>query len=89
MTVESQVVRIETQKEGEILDTTDQVQAIVENGTIKNGVVFLFVPDQRPRRLNTAISQERDNLVLTNWMISGQYFLSVLTIPPPIGSSFS
>jgi secondary thiamine-phosphate synthase enzyme len=44
MTVESRVVRIETQKEGEILDVTDQVQAIVENGTIKNGVVFLFVP---------------------------------------------
>jgi len=44
MTVESQVVRIETQKEGEILDITDQVQNIVENGTIKNGVVFLFVP---------------------------------------------
>ena len=44
MTVESQVVRIETQKEGEILDITDQVQTIVENGTIKTGVVFLFVP---------------------------------------------
>jgi secondary thiamine-phosphate synthase enzyme len=44
MTVESQVVRIETQKEGEILDITDKVQAIVEKGTIKNGVVFLFVP---------------------------------------------
>jgi thiamine phosphate synthase YjbQ (UPF0047 family) len=44
MTVESQVVRIETKKEGEILDITDQVQTIVENGTIKNGVVFLFVP---------------------------------------------
>jgi secondary thiamine-phosphate synthase enzyme len=44
MTVESQVVRIETQKEGEILDITDKVQTIVEKGTIKNGVVFLFVP---------------------------------------------
>ena len=44
MTIESQVVRIETQKEGEILDITDQVQTIVENGTIKTGVVFLFVP---------------------------------------------
>ncbi len=44
MTVESQVVRIETQKEGEILDITDQVQTIVRNGTIKNGIVFLFVP---------------------------------------------
>jgi thiamine phosphate synthase YjbQ (UPF0047 family) len=38
MTVESQVVRIETQKEGEILDITDQVQAIVVNGIIKSGV---------------------------------------------------
>ena len=44
MTVESQIVRIATQKEGEILDITDKVQTIVENGTIKNGVVFLFVP---------------------------------------------
>src|SRR5438552_8871048 len=44
MTVESQIVRIATQKEGEILDITDKVQTIVENGTIRDGVVFLFVP---------------------------------------------
>jgi len=44
MTVESNVVRIETQKEGEILDITEKVQAIVGKGTIKNGVAFLFVP---------------------------------------------
>jgi secondary thiamine-phosphate synthase enzyme len=44
MTVESQIVRVETRKEGEILDITDKVQTIVENGSIKNGVVFLFVP---------------------------------------------
>ncbi len=44
MTVESHVVRLATQKEGEILDITDKVQTIVENGTIKNGVAFLFVP---------------------------------------------
>src|SRR5437588_8804795 len=44
MTVESHIVRVETQREGEILDITHQVQTIVENGTIKNGVVFLFVP---------------------------------------------
>ena len=44
MTVESQIVRIATQKEGEILDITDNVQTIVENGTIQNGVVCLFVP---------------------------------------------
>jgi secondary thiamine-phosphate synthase enzyme len=44
MTVESRIVRLATQKEGEILDITDKVQTIVENGNIKNGVVFLFVP---------------------------------------------
>jgi secondary thiamine-phosphate synthase enzyme len=44
MTVESHTVRVETRKEGEILDITDKVQTIVENGTIKNGVAFLFVP---------------------------------------------
>ena len=44
MTVESQIVRLATQKEGEILDITDKVQTIVENETIKNGLVFLFVP---------------------------------------------
>jgi len=44
MTVESQIVKLATQKEGEILDITDKVQTIVENGTIQSGVVFLFVP---------------------------------------------
>jgi secondary thiamine-phosphate synthase enzyme len=44
MTLETQIVRLATQKEVEILDITDKVQTIVENGTIKNGVVFLFVP---------------------------------------------
>jgi len=44
MTVESQIVRLATQKEGEILDITEKVQTIVENGTIQTGVVFLFVP---------------------------------------------
>src|SRR6266480_7391513 len=44
MTIESHVVRLATQKEGEIVDITDKVQTIVENGTIKNGVAFLFVP---------------------------------------------
>src|SRR5690349_12222271 len=44
MTVDSNFVRVETEKEGEILDITSRVQAIVERGTIKNGVVFLFVP---------------------------------------------
>jgi secondary thiamine-phosphate synthase enzyme len=44
MTVESHTVRIATRKEGEILDITKKVQTIVEHGTIKDGVVFLFVP---------------------------------------------
>lgn len=44
MTVESNVVRIETREEGEMLDITEKVQAVVGRGTIKNGVVFLFVP---------------------------------------------
>jgi secondary thiamine-phosphate synthase enzyme len=44
VTVESNIVRLETKKEGEILDITSRVEAIVERGTIKNGVVFLFVP---------------------------------------------
>ena len=44
MTVESNVIKIETQEEGEILDITEKVQAIIGRGTIKNGVAFLFVP---------------------------------------------
>src|SRR5439155_11404099 len=44
MTLETQIVRLATRKEGEIVDITDKVQTIVENGTIQNGVVFLFVP---------------------------------------------
>jgi secondary thiamine-phosphate synthase enzyme len=44
MTVESHIVRVETWKEGEILDITERVQKVVDNGRIENGVVFLFVP---------------------------------------------
>lgn len=44
MTVESNIVRLETRRENEIVDITDTVQKIVGKGTIKNGVVFLFVP---------------------------------------------
>lgn len=44
MTVESHVVSIETRREGEMLDITEKVQAVVGKGTIKNGVAFLFVP---------------------------------------------
>jgi len=42
--VESHIVRVETRKEGEILDITERVQTVVDNGGIENGVVFLFVP---------------------------------------------
>ena len=44
MTVESHTVRVETRKEGEILDITEKIQTVVDNGTVKNGIVFLFVP---------------------------------------------
>jgi len=44
MTVESHIVRVETRKEGEILDITERVQKVVDNGRIENGVVFVFVP---------------------------------------------
>ena len=44
MMVESHIVRVETRKEGEILDITERVQTVVDNGGIENGVVFLFVP---------------------------------------------
>lgn len=44
MTVESNIVRVETRKEGEILDITERVQTVVDNGGIENGVAFLFVP---------------------------------------------
>jgi secondary thiamine-phosphate synthase enzyme len=44
MTVESESVRLHTHREGEILDITDKVQAVVSKGMIKNGVAFLFVP---------------------------------------------
>jgi secondary thiamine-phosphate synthase enzyme len=44
MTVESGSVSLHTHREGEVLDITDKIQALVANGKIKNGVVFLFVP---------------------------------------------
>ena len=44
MTVETQSLKFHTRKEGEILDITDKVQSLVENGVIKDGVAFLFVP---------------------------------------------
>jgi len=36
MTVESHIVRVKTQKEGEILDITEKIQTVVDNGTVKN-----------------------------------------------------
>src|SRR5207249_9024225 len=44
MTVESDSLNLHTRYEGEILDITEQIQAIVAKGNIRNGVAFLFVP---------------------------------------------
>jgi secondary thiamine-phosphate synthase enzyme len=44
MTVESRSLGIQTRREGEVIDITDKVQAIVENSKLKDGVAFLFVP---------------------------------------------
>jgi secondary thiamine-phosphate synthase enzyme len=44
MTVESESVNLHTRREGEILDITDKVQALVSGGSINNGVAFLFIP---------------------------------------------
>ncbi len=43
MTVESRSVKFHTTREGEVLDLTGKVQSIVEEGTVRNGIVFLFV----------------------------------------------
>ena len=45
MTVESGSVNLHTHREGEIFDITDKIQTFVANGSIKNGIVFLFVPE--------------------------------------------
>jgi secondary thiamine-phosphate synthase enzyme len=44
MTVESESVSLHTRREGEILDITDKIQALVSKGRISNGVAFLFIP---------------------------------------------
>src|SRR5207244_5077003 len=44
MTVESDSLNLHTRYEGEILDITEKIQAIVAKGNIRNGVAFLFVP---------------------------------------------
>ncbi len=44
MTVESGSLNLHTRYEGEILDITEKIQAIVAKGNIRNGAAFLFVP---------------------------------------------
>ena len=44
MTVESKEIRFRTHNEGEILDITDKIQAIVQSSRLKSGVATLFVP---------------------------------------------
>ena len=44
MVVESKSVNLHTHREGEIVDITSKVQAILERGNLRDGVAFLFVP---------------------------------------------
>src|SRR2546427_7077058 len=44
MVVESKSVSLHTHREGEIVDITSKVQAILERGNLSDGVAFLFVP---------------------------------------------
>jgi secondary thiamine-phosphate synthase enzyme len=44
MVVESKSLSLQTHREGEILDITSKVQAIVEKAVVRDGVAFLFVP---------------------------------------------
>jgi secondary thiamine-phosphate synthase enzyme len=44
LTVQSDSVSLRTRHEGEIVDITDKIQAIVADGKIRNGAAFLFVP---------------------------------------------
>lgn len=44
MVVESKSLTIQTHREGQIVDITSKVQAIVEKAAVKDGVAFLFVP---------------------------------------------
>jgi thiamine phosphate synthase YjbQ (UPF0047 family) len=43
MTVETRSVKFHMTREGEVLDLTGKVQSIVEDGRVRDGVVFLFV----------------------------------------------
>ncbi len=44
MTIETRSLNLTTRREGEVVDITSEVQTIVENAKIKDGVAFLFVP---------------------------------------------
>jgi len=44
MVVDPQVLKIQTRHEGEIVNITDQVQDLVVNSKVSDGVAFLFVP---------------------------------------------
>jgi len=44
MVVESKSVSLHTHREGEIVDITSIVQAILERSNLSDGVAFLFVP---------------------------------------------
>ena len=43
MTVETRSVKFQTAREGQVVDLTGRVQSILEEGTVRDGVVFLFV----------------------------------------------
>ena len=44
MTVQSESLNLQTQREGEVVDITDKIQDIVSSGGIKSGIALLFVP---------------------------------------------
>jgi secondary thiamine-phosphate synthase enzyme len=44
MAVESKSLNLHTRHEGDILDITEKVQAVVAKARIMNGIAFLFVP---------------------------------------------
>jgi secondary thiamine-phosphate synthase enzyme len=44
MVIESKSLSLQTHREGEIVDITGKVQAIVEKSALRDGVAFLFVP---------------------------------------------
>ncbi len=44
MVVESHTLSIRTRREGEVVDITDQVQDVVRESKLSDGVAFIFVP---------------------------------------------